>query len=185
MSCPDWQYPHCGTCSAIHACCKTWLRSGDKPSIVVIFCPAAADTGSEHERTGAPFRCTVQAPHCAIPHPNLVPVIFNSSRKTHKSGVSGSTSSLRACLLIVRVNCAMMKKQKSEERRETAIVWNECGKYNIRKNTRKRRNATSRFTAYSSSSSGSYSTSKNSPVSRSLAKAEPSSAPSNGMIAGS
>ena len=34
--------------------------------------------------------CTVQAPHWAMPHPNFVPTIFNSSRSTHRSGVSSS-----------------------------------------------------------------------------------------------
>src|ERR1700733_8619945 len=36
----------------------------------------------------------VQAPHCAMPQPNFVPVRPNSSRTTHNSRVSGSISSL-------------------------------------------------------------------------------------------
>src|SRR4249919_10464 len=32
----------------------------------------------------------MHAPHWPAPQPNLVPVSFNSSRSTHKSGVSGS-----------------------------------------------------------------------------------------------
>src|SRR2546426_2587461 len=38
---------------------------------------------------------TVQAPHCATPHPNLVPVSLRSSRSAQRSGVSGSTSTSR------------------------------------------------------------------------------------------
>ena len=41
----------------------------------------------------APSTCTVQAPHCAMPQPNFVPVIPSSSRMTQRSGVSGSISS--------------------------------------------------------------------------------------------
>jgi hypothetical protein len=33
---------------------------------------------------------TVQAPHWAMPQPNLVPVSFNESRRTHSKGISGS-----------------------------------------------------------------------------------------------
>jgi hypothetical protein len=44
------------------------------PSIVVICRPAAAVTGVTHERVAWPSRCTVQAPHSAMPQPNLVPV---------------------------------------------------------------------------------------------------------------
>ncbi len=42
-----------------------------------------------HERVAWPSISTVQAPHCAIPQPYLVPVIPSVSRKTHSSGVSG------------------------------------------------------------------------------------------------
>jgi hypothetical protein len=34
---------------------------------------------------------TVQAPHSPMPQPNLVPVNSTSSRRTQRSGVSGST----------------------------------------------------------------------------------------------
>src|SRR6516225_7027103 len=39
-----------------------------------------------------PSTWTVQAPHSATPHPNLVPVSPNSSRKYHSSGIDGSPS---------------------------------------------------------------------------------------------
>src|SRR6266851_5700817 len=52
-------------------------------------------TGIEHERTTSPFRCTEHAPHCATPHPYLVPVRPTCSRITQSSGVSGSTCTSR------------------------------------------------------------------------------------------
>ena len=37
-----------------------------------------------HERVGSPSRCTVQAPHWAMPHPNFVPVSLSCSRTDPK-----------------------------------------------------------------------------------------------------
>jgi hypothetical protein len=48
-----------------------------------------------HERTGRFPISTVQAPHCWIPQPNLVPVKPTVSRSAHSKGVSGSR--LRVC----------------------------------------------------------------------------------------
>src|SRR5882762_9494866 len=95
MTCPDWQYPHCGTSSATHA---FWTRCVDvalRPSMVVIGLVPTAETGSTHERTASPPRCTVHAPHCAMPHPNFVPVIPRLSRRTHRSGVFAAASTVR------------------------------------------------------------------------------------------
>src|SRR5215470_7566537 len=100
---PDWQYPHCGTSFLIQAACTALPAAVPAmPSIVVTFLPAAADTGVEQERTGWPSRCTVHAPHCAMPQPNLVPVRCSESRSTHRRGVSGATSTSRFLPLIVR-----------------------------------------------------------------------------------
>jgi tripartite-type tricarboxylate transporter receptor subunit TctC len=44
------------------------------PSIVVTARLPIAPIGRRQERTGLPSRCTVQAPHCAMPQPNSVPV---------------------------------------------------------------------------------------------------------------
>src|SRR5262245_50611976 len=41
---------------------------------------------------GCPPRCTVHAPHKAMPQPNLVPFIPSTSRSTHSSGISAGTS---------------------------------------------------------------------------------------------
>ena len=54
------------------------------------------------ERIASPSRCTVQAPHRAMPHPNFVPVMPSTSRKTHNSGISGDASTV--CDLPFKVN---------------------------------------------------------------------------------
>src|SRR5262245_32660668 len=69
--------------------------------MVVIGLPTAAATGITHERTALPSTCTVQAPHCAIPHPYLVPVSPTCSRSAHNSGVLGSTFTSLVLPLIV------------------------------------------------------------------------------------
>src|SRR5262249_42281381 len=65
-------------------------------SIVVISDVPMLSIGVTHERVAAPLRCTVQAPHSAMPQPNLVPVMPSTSRSTHSNGVSPSTSTLCA-----------------------------------------------------------------------------------------
>src|ERR1700730_3355302 len=62
--------------------------------MVVICLPATAATGIEQERVGTPSIWTVQAPHCAMPQPYLVPVMPMVSRNTHSKGVESSTSAL-------------------------------------------------------------------------------------------
>src|SRR6202047_1221615 len=59
--------------------------------------PAARDTGATHDRIASPSRWTVQAPHCAMPHPYLVPVRPRFSRRTQSRGVEGSTSRFTGC----------------------------------------------------------------------------------------
>src|SRR6266850_4139031 len=103
MIMPDWQYPHCGTSCRIQAACTAFpARVAAIPSTVVTFLPAAADSGVEQERTGCPSRCTVHAPHWAMPQPNLVPVRWSESRSTHKRGVSGPASTLRGLPLTMK-----------------------------------------------------------------------------------
>src|SRR6266853_22220 len=60
--------------------------------MVVTSSPAARDTGATQDLIASPLRWTVQAPHCAIPHPYLVPVRPRFSRRTQSRGVEGSTS---------------------------------------------------------------------------------------------
>src|ERR1019366_181775 len=79
-----------------------WLRSGERPSMVVIFLPATAEMGVTHARTGWPSMWTVQAPHSDMPHPNLVPVIPSESRRTQSSGMAETAST--DCGLPFKVN---------------------------------------------------------------------------------
>src|SRR4051812_22516970 len=69
--------------------------------MVVIFLSLMSPTMVWHERTASPLTCTVQAPHSPAPQPNLVPVICNSSRMTHSSGVSfaASTDTVRPLMV--------------------------------------------------------------------------------------
>src|SRR3984893_11297590 len=60
--------------------------------MVVIFLTPTAFTRVTHERIGCPSRCTVHAPHNAMPQPNLVPVRPGRERSTHSNGLSGATS---------------------------------------------------------------------------------------------
>src|SRR5438132_11252943 len=98
---PDWQKPHWGTSTSIHAFCTGCAFVADNPSIVVTFLPATAETGVTHARTGLPSTCTVHAPHWEMPHPYLVPVRLRFSRTTQRRGTSGSTSTCWALPLTV------------------------------------------------------------------------------------
>src|ERR1700681_527973 len=107
MICPVWQYPHCGTSSAIQACCSTCSPLAPRPSIVVTFLPTTCETGVEQERIALPSTWTVQAPHNPAPHPNLVPVSSRVSRRTQRRGVSGETLTLFSPPLTRSVMSAM------------------------------------------------------------------------------
>src|SRR5579863_2222746 len=71
--------------------------------MVVTVLPATIATGTWHERTALPSRCTVQAPHMPAPQPYFVPVSLRCSRTTQSSGVSGPASTLAGLLLTVKV----------------------------------------------------------------------------------
>src|ERR1039458_8826234 len=92
-----------------------WLRSGDRPSMVVILLPATAEMGVTHDRTGRPSMWTVQAPHSDMPHPNLVPVMPSESRKTQSSGMAETAST--DCGLPFKVNLTAGTAYRSEDRR--------------------------------------------------------------------
>ena len=67
------------------------MPSVASPSMVVIFSEALIDSaGRTQLRVGAPLISTVQAPHCEMPHPYLVPVRPSCSRMTQSNGVPGS-----------------------------------------------------------------------------------------------
>src|SRR2546423_5495810 len=100
MSIPFWQYPHCGTCTSIHACCngcraglaaavpRSLAHNAGSPSSVVIALPLTAATGVTHERISLPSRSTEQAPHCAKPQPKRGPCRRSSLCRTYRRGVS-------------------------------------------------------------------------------------------------
>ena len=75
--------------------------------MVVICLPAASLTGTPQERIATPSIWTVQAPHCAMPQPYLVPVRPIFSRIAQSSGVSGSTSTSKVLPLILRFAIAI------------------------------------------------------------------------------
>src|SRR5437879_5865513 len=62
--------------------------------MVVIGPPAAADTGRMQERTAAPLKCTVHAPHWPMPQPNFGPLRSRTSRSTQRRGICGGTSTV-------------------------------------------------------------------------------------------
>src|SRR3954471_9590718 len=101
---PDWQYPHCATSWSSHA---FWIFAptvvAPIASIVMILDSPTLSIAVMQERTAEPSRCTVQAPHSAIPQPNFVPVMPRMSRRTHSSGVSPSTSTLRGVPLMLMI----------------------------------------------------------------------------------
>src|SRR5207253_408150 len=70
--------------------------------MVVTSLPAARDSGATQDRTASPSRCTVHAPHCAMPQPYFVPVRPRFSRRTQSRGVEGSTSRFTRCLFTVK-----------------------------------------------------------------------------------
>src|SRR5690242_15536734 len=70
--------------------------------MVVTLLPATVETCVVQDRVGWPLMWTVQAPHRAMPQPNLVPVIPRVSRRTHNRGICGTTSTV--CDFPFRVN---------------------------------------------------------------------------------
>src|SRR5678815_4980824 len=122
MICPDWQYPHCGTSSSSQACCTGWLRSFDNPSMVVMDWSPTALIGVWQERTAWPPRCTVQAPHKAMPQPNYVPVSPTTSRSPHTKGISGPTStSTDLPLMLSLVMAANISRTDAGRRLKSAL----------------------------------------------------------------
>src|SRR5712692_10420074 len=109
---PVWQYPHCGTSSSIHACCKTCRPLAPRPSMVMMLFPETCETGVEQERIGAPSTCTVQAPHKPAPHPNFVPVSSSVSRRTQSKGVSGETLTFFSLPFTRSVTSAMLVQSR-------------------------------------------------------------------------
>src|ERR1700743_2049752 len=100
----DWQQPHWITSRSSQAFCTLApVDEAPTPSIVVMARPLTALTGSTQDRTALPSIWTVQAPHWAMPQPNLVPVMPRMSRSTQSRGISGGASTALCSPLIVSV----------------------------------------------------------------------------------
>src|SRR6202047_3096946 len=82
--------------------------------MVVMFLPSAAETGVTHDRTAAPSRWIVQAPHSAMPQPNFVPSRPSSSRRYQSSGVFASPS--KRCAVPLTRKDAMSLLLRQEKR---------------------------------------------------------------------
>ena len=103
MSWPAWQYPHCGTSSSIQARCSGCDPSGGRLSMVETARVPIDEIGVMHERVGWPSTSTVQAPHWAMPQPNLVPFNPMASRSTQSRGMRSGTSTVRRSPLTTTV----------------------------------------------------------------------------------
>ncbi len=67
---PGVQKPHCRPWQALNAACIGCIPSaGVMPSMVVTSAPCACAASTLQLFTARPFRCTVQAPHCAVSQP--------------------------------------------------------------------------------------------------------------------
>src|SRR5260370_40398296 len=79
--------------------------------MVVTCWSATEEIGVMQERVAWPSICTVQAPHCATPQPNLVPCRPTTSRIAQSRGMSGSAS--RVVGLPLSVNEIAIRKLRS------------------------------------------------------------------------
>src|SRR5216684_2362931 len=102
---PDWQYPHWTTSRSSQA---FWILApadvAPIASIVVIADFPTSSTAIWQDRVATPSIWTVQAPQRPTAQPNFVPVMPNTSRSTHRRGVSPSTSAVRSTPLTLIVN---------------------------------------------------------------------------------
>src|SRR5438128_9369373 len=77
--------------------------------VTILSLALIALTGIEQERITLPLMCTEHAPHCATPHPYLVPVRPTFSRSTHSRGVSASTCTSRTLPLILSFAMSLLR----------------------------------------------------------------------------
>ena len=93
---------------------RGWLPSGDKAlDGGDLLRPRRRRDGVWQARTAVPSRCTVQAPHRAMPQPNLVPVRPSSSRRNQSSGMSGSPSKRCSTPFTVNVTMSLVLSSRS------------------------------------------------------------------------
>lgn len=60
-------------------------RSASPSSVRTVAPSGTESTRAVHDRTGTTSTMTVQAPHCATPHPNFGPCWPSCSRSTYNS----------------------------------------------------------------------------------------------------
>src|SRR5262245_41158639 len=72
--------------------------------MVVMLALPTEETGVMHDRRASPSMRTVQAPHWALPHPNLVPLRSSPSRSAQRSGMSSGASTVRTCPFTLSLN---------------------------------------------------------------------------------
>src|ERR1700756_547393 len=114
-------------------------------SIVVISRCPSRPIGSTQERTALPSTWTVQAPHCAMPQPNFVPVMPRISRSTHSNGVSAGASKAFCSPLImsvVAIGFSILRRRSaidSKARREVVRTFELGDVQRARRNGRSRR----------------------------------------------
>src|SRR5271154_6698215 len=102
------------TSKSSHAFCTLApVAEAPTPSIVVMARWPMDPTANRQERTGAPSTCTVQAPHCAMPQPNLVPVNPSRSLSTQRRGMSGGASISLTSPLICRLTMSTSSRSYS------------------------------------------------------------------------
>src|SRR5262244_3965473 len=116
---PDWQYPHCTTSRSSQ---DFWILApaavAPMASMVVTSDLPMLSIGVTQERVALPSMCTVQAPHSAMPQPNLVPVRPTCSRMAHSRGVLGSTLTSMELPLIVKRTIAFPPRIRDVSRPE-------------------------------------------------------------------
>src|ERR1039458_3101924 len=92
--------------------------------MVVIGSSATDPTCVMQERTAWPPTRTVHAPQIPIPHPNLAPSRLSTSRNTHRSGVSGGTSTVVTTSLTVSLSgICLLQYPPAEKDRSREHDW--------------------------------------------------------------
>src|SRR6202163_750148 len=92
------------------ACCsRCGCAELPRPSSVVTFALPTLPTGYTHERVAWPLTRTVQAPHCARPHPKRGPRNPRPSRNAYRRGMPRSSIS-RSAALPFTLSVSFMKR---------------------------------------------------------------------------
>ena len=98
--------------------------------MVVTFLSPTAEIGVTHDLVATPSIWTLQAPHWAIPQPNLVPVMPRTSRSTQSRGIVGSafTSLAWPLTLIVAIELSLIDSTELGREAPMEITRNRPGR---------------------------------------------------------